>query len=413
MVAMSGCTGSGTDGDESKTLTYWSMWTEEEPQAKVIAAAIDAFTEETGIKVDVEWQGRAVLDQVAASLASGEAPDLVDQGYDRLGSALNSQNALQDISDVLDLKTVDGDAVRDVINTGIMKDIPDFGGDVSTYMIPYTISTVSLFYNADSPYVTAPPATYDQLLADCDAAKAQDIGCVVSDGDSIWAAEYWFDYLLNRNAGNGSFAALIDDQTGAGWKSPDAVKTAEQVADLVSDGYMVSDYDASQYPAGANNWAAGKSLFYLMGSWVTAETQGLVGDDWTYGAGNFPSTGDDANSAVSVLPFGFAVPTAAKHADAAKDFIAFFSSPKYQDKIATEANNLTALVDGTAPANLEAVQATVNDNELRIPFDGRGGEFFSKVFDPAFGDLWLGKTTAEEFIDTMTKGSAEFWNAEG
>lgn len=412
IVTLSGCAGASDSKDDPQTLSYWSMWTEDEPQAQVIEAAIEEFTKDTGIVVEVEWQGRAVLDQVAASLATGKAPDLIDQGYDLLGNSLNSQNALSDLGDVLDLKTADGELVRETLNTDILEDVPNFGGDVETYMIPYTISTVSLFYNSSSPFTTSAPETYDELLADCDLAKAQGIGCIVSDGDAIWAAEYWFDYLLNRNGGNGSFAALMEDKSGKRWEDDAVRETARQIEELVAGGYMVADYDASQYPAGANNWAAGKSVFNLMGSWLTAETEELVDDGWTYGAGNFPSTGESSDSAVSVMPFGFAVPTAAKNAEAAKSFIAFFSSPKYQEGIATEANNLTALVDGPAPKNLEDVQSIVNESSLRLPFDGQGGTFFAKVFDPAFGDLWLGKTTADQFIETMTSGSADYWAAQ-
>ncbi len=45
------------------TLTYWSMWNSTEPQAIAIQEAIDAYTAETGIKVEVQWNGRDTQQQ--------------------------------------------------------------------------------------------------------------------------------------------------------------------------------------------------------------------------------------------------------------------------------------------------------------------------------------------------------------
>ena len=53
-----GCGGKKTDGDSGSSkggdkLVYWAMWSEDEPQAKVIKDAIAKYTEDTGVKVDV------------------------------------------------------------------------------------------------------------------------------------------------------------------------------------------------------------------------------------------------------------------------------------------------------------------------------------------------------------------------
>ena len=50
-----GCGGKKTDGDSGSSkggdkLVYWAMWSEDEPQAKVIKDAIAKYTEDTGVK---------------------------------------------------------------------------------------------------------------------------------------------------------------------------------------------------------------------------------------------------------------------------------------------------------------------------------------------------------------------------
>lgn len=62
-----GCGGKKTDGDSGSSkggdkLVYWAMWSEDEPQAKVIKDAIAKYTEDTGVKVDVQF--KAVTDSV-------------------------------------------------------------------------------------------------------------------------------------------------------------------------------------------------------------------------------------------------------------------------------------------------------------------------------------------------------------
>ena len=63
---LAGCGGSGGGSDDGgKTddggskggdkLVYWSMWEATEPQGQAIQAAIDAYTEESGVEVDVQF----------------------------------------------------------------------------------------------------------------------------------------------------------------------------------------------------------------------------------------------------------------------------------------------------------------------------------------------------------------------
>lgn len=39
------------------TLVYWSMWESTEPQGQAIQEAVDAYTAETGVKVDLQFKG--------------------------------------------------------------------------------------------------------------------------------------------------------------------------------------------------------------------------------------------------------------------------------------------------------------------------------------------------------------------
>lgn len=413
----SGCTTTDVadSGDGEKSMTYWSMWTETEPQAEVLKTSLDAFQKETGIKVEVQWQGRKVLDKVTAGLLSNDVPDLVDQAYDGLGPTLARTNQLEDLASVLKepIPGEDGKTVGDVIPAKYFDVLPNYGGDVKTYMVPYTISNVSVFYNKANKVAPTAPKTWDELLDNCRKALAADIACIASDGDATWANSYWFDYLLNRNGGDGSFAKLVEDKTGASWDDPAVLKTAQQIEELVKSGYIIKGYDASKYPEQQNAWAADKALYYLMGSWAPAETGKYAAEGFEYGAFNFPSTSSSSTTANDSIAFGFAVPKKAKHTDEAKQFIAYFANKDRMGQISTEADNLSARPDVDAPATLQDVATILADNDTRLPSDGVAGDITEKGFNAPFEKLFLGKLSAEEYIQEAKSAMVAYWNAKG
>ncbi|MFF7994263.1 extracellular solute-binding protein [Kitasatospora xanthocidica] len=400
----------GSGGETSKSLRYWSMWTQTEPQAKALQKSIDAFTAKTGIRVDVQWQGRKVLDKVGPALLSGNAPDLVDQGFDRLLPALAANGKAQDLTSVLAMDTGEGRKVGDAVPAKFLDVLPK-GKDGTPWMIPYESVSVSLFYNGKDPLVTEPPKTWDDLLAICKAAKAAGKACIGTDGDQGWATQYWFDYLLNRNGG--SVAALAADRSGAAFNDPAVLKSAQQVEQLVKEGYLAKGYDATKYPEQQNHWARGESVFFLMGSWLPSEAEKFKDGASEFKSVAFPTTGDAARNAVDFLPFGFAIPKGAGNAEAAGRFIAFFLQRDQLAGIATDAKNITPRADIPAPAELADVAQQLKDRPSRLPDDNADADWQDKVLVAQYDNLWLGRTDAAGFVGQAAKASADYWKAKG
>ncbi|MER5739638.1 extracellular solute-binding protein [Streptomyces sp. NPDC002262] len=408
----SGCTttADAPGGEGSRRLTYWSMWTQTEPQAKVLQRSIDEFTKKTGITVDVQWQGRKVLDKVGPALLSGNAPDLVDQGFDRLLPALAANGQAQDLTPVLDLDTGEGLRVRDVIPDKMLNVLPK-GKDETPWMIPYESVSVSLFYNGKDPLVSKAPKTWDDLLAICKAAKSKGKACIGTDGDQGWATQYWFDYLLNRNGG--SVATLAADKTGAAFNDPAVLKSARQVEHLVKSGYLIRGYDATKYPEQQGHWARGKAVFFLMGSWLPGEAATFAEPGFEFKSAAFPVTNDPSKDAVDFLPFGFSIPKGAKNADAAGKFIAFFLQKKQLSGISSEAKNITPRIDISAPAELADVAEQLKTHPIRLPDDNADADWQDKVLVAQYNNLWLGKSDAATFVAQAAKASADYWKAKG
>ena len=70
--------------DDPVEINFWSMWNEGEPQANVIAAAAEAYEEETGVHVNIEWKGRDINTLLTASLDAGDAIDIFEDDMNRI-----------------------------------------------------------------------------------------------------------------------------------------------------------------------------------------------------------------------------------------------------------------------------------------------------------------------------------------
>ena len=70
------------------TLVYWSMWEATEPQGQVIQEAVDAYTEQTGVKVDLQFKGRTgQREGLEPALSAKQQIDLFDEDVNRVNGS--------------------------------------------------------------------------------------------------------------------------------------------------------------------------------------------------------------------------------------------------------------------------------------------------------------------------------------
>ncbi|MGP3958043.1 ABC transporter substrate-binding protein [Nonomuraea sp. 3N208] len=411
-AVVAGCGQPGSGGDNAGAFTYWSMWRADEPQAKVIKAAIDKFQAETGVKVTVEWQGRDVRQKIGPAIAAGKAPDLWDQGADVVATtALAGQAA--DLSSVYDSEVPgEGKKVSEIIDAKYVEGLPKDPAGVNKWLVPYELVSAGFFYNAADPDLATPPGTWEELIKLCDTLKAKGKACLASDGDAAWENFLTLDYLLVRDNGAGTLRKIFEDKTGAGWDNPGVLESVKRVEQLVKGGYLIEGYDAGKYPAQQTNWAKGKAALLMQGSWVPTEVKPLVGAGWKTGYFPMPTT-KGGNTEVDAILFGFSVPKKAKNPDPAKRFISYFLEKERLEKIATEAGNITPRADIPAPAGLQDVQKALSEEPVRWIMDNVPGEYGDKVVFPVFLELWHGKITAEQFVAKAKAAHVQYWKVAG
>lgn len=402
----------GGDGGAAKQLTYWSMWQQNEPQAKVLRKAIKSFEKDTGIQVDVEWQGRDVLTKVVPALRSGNVPDLVDQGYGELRGALVVNDQFTDLSDVYSMQIPgENHTVGEVIPDKYRRFIETDEG--TPYFVPYEIMGACIWYDANRlPEVAkSPPKTWQEFTDLLARRKASGHHPLALDGDIAGYDAYWTSIALMRTLGGADgLKKLVTDKDASSWNSPDVRTAIENIAALVENEYFVPGYDSSKFPAIQRKWAEGKADFILMGSWLPSETGPSAPDSFDYRCFNFPTMG--GGYAVPTNSIGFAIPEPADNADAAKKFIAYFMNKKRLSGISEVAKNLTPRTDIPAPEELADLQRLLEQNEATEVLVGALAgmpDYRTKVFLPLSAKLLGGELTADEFIARMQKGQQQYW----
>lgn len=277
MAACGGGSESGASGDSSSgkvDLKFW-MTTQEAAQKDGIDAIVDGFEKENpDITVTVEErsidQHKDSLRQVAGT---DSAPDMFWywMGPGLAGELINA-GVSKDLTDYYKQY-----GWEDRFTSSTMSAITQYGGYQG---IPWAIQAQAIFYSKplfEKAGITAPPTTYDELVADADKLKASGVTPIEFGGTVNWHVMRLLDNLLEMTCG----ADLHDqlNRTEASWANQPCVNEAftdlqKWGADYFNDGYMgISNDDSGQL------FYTGTAAMALEGTWFDAQVVSNGGMD--------------------------------------------------------------------------------------------------------------------------------------
>ncbi|WP_051114972.1 ABC transporter substrate-binding protein [Actinokineospora enzanensis] len=416
------CPDVGLRPDGDKEFTYWSMWTADEPQGRVLSKVVRCFTDKTGVKVNVQWLGRDLLAQnVLPALSTGTVPDLFDQDITQVRAAVDA-GGTQPVDDVLDIKTGEGEQkVRDVVPAGYY-DIPqNKNADGKLAQVPYLLLGGAWWYDKGAAGRAALPKTTDDLFALFDKARADGHGAIALDGDVESANAAFFTQFALRYVGAGNLYKAATDRTGQIWRDdPGLQRAADLVEKLAQGSYLISGWDVAKSPQMQQRWAKGDATYLYGSTAIPVETGAYLakqgdGKSMDFGSFQLPQPDGATHRVVEQLPVGFAVPAKAKNPGAAKAFIAYALNKDNLSGLPAVADSLTVRADLPVPNVLDDVNGALSDPNLEraLFLDGvnsiAGGEWVSKVLYPLNDSLLKGNISSSQFIEGLAKGSAEFW----
>ena len=349
---------SGDDGKKSgDKLVYWAMWSEEEPQAKVIQEAIKKYTEDTGVEVDVQFKGRnGQREGLQPALDAKQNIDLFDEDVNRVNGTWGKY--------LLDMEDIAKDYEAEHANATLF-DIARKAGGGTLKCIPYQPSIFGFFYNQtlfDKAGVEGVPATWEELDAACAKLKAADITPITA--DDAYMTSFIGLHLAKYLGQDGVESLVMGEEingTTVKWDDPAVLAAAESFADFASKGYFSKNITTNAFPAGQNQeFAPGEAAIVICGSWLPNEAKASVAEDLKWGYFNYPSVpdGKDDNTANNIANQVFAINKDSKNAEAAMELITYITTGEFDKKMTEEAVCIpTDKANGDAwPEQLKAVK---------------------------------------------------------
>ncbi|MGX1163090.1 xylobiose-binding protein [Arthrobacter sp. SLBN-100] len=217
--------------------------------------------------------------------------------------------------------------------------------DGKAYGIPMRgTQPVMLFNNskvlADAG-IAAPPATWEELLADVKILKDKGITPIALGAGDRWPTLMWFEYIYDRVAGEGLFQKALQGDTGV-WASPESRKALGMIRELVDAGAFGTNFDSVKFTDGGAPalLASGKAGFELMGSWEysTQQSNNAAFAADVLGYSEFPKIEGglgDANNLVGNPNNFYSINKNTRYPEAARDFLKLMYSDQFvQEQVA-------------------------------------------------------------------------------
>jgi raffinose/stachyose/melibiose transport system substrate-binding protein len=398
VLSFAGCAGKKDDG--TVKLVNWTMWNESEPQGQVIARAAEAFTGETGIVVDINFNGRDIRKTLQPALDAGETIDLFDEDIERVANTWGDYLLPLDEYVAKSYPATEGQPFGAVVNQTLMDLARELGGG-SIKNIPYQPSAFVTMYNKDlfnQAGIAAPPKNWEEMLDACAKLKAIGVaGITVDDADMGCL----FGYTMDRLAGVETTLAMVRDNDFTG---PQVRAFAELWDNMAKNGYISPRAASNIYPAGqVEEIATGRAAMYLNGTWLPNEIKSN-NPNLNWGAFAWPAIWDgDGIYANNYGSQSFGVHKATKYPEEVFQFIVYLTTGVWDVALAEESIGIPMANSSEWPAALAEAKAVVDSTTVRLPW-AVGMEDNSDInakIKQNFARLIQGGITVDQFAAAM------------
>lgn len=387
-------------------LVIWSQWSETETQGEVIQGLAEEFMEKhPHTNIEIQWCGRDISKTLKPALEGGEQIDIFDypaQYSDQLKDFCLDLNGYVDKAyESLGQKTLKESILPMLLST------PQVQTGISDKLaaVGYQPYMTLFMYNQAvfDELGIQPPATWEEFDAVC--AKIKEGGYAPITFDSAYA--HWLPGLyLAREKGQDWILDLVNDTTGEMWKDEAVVNMAKAYEDFAAKGYFDTNVSGNIYPAGQADVANGKAAIYYNGTWLPNEVADIAGEDFKWGAFNFPDVeeGADKYQTEGVAGSGMlAVNSKCENPELAMEFLASFYTPENDGKFVSVAGHIPAVPGGAWPGSMEQVKPAFESvtSVLKAGANIEANADLTPIITENFVKLASGQCSADEFVSAM------------
>jgi raffinose/stachyose/melibiose transport system substrate-binding protein len=383
VLPLSGCSGFSSDSEsETVELTLLTGTVEATVQtAQGLANAFQAANPTIKINVDSSVPSGSEGDNLLKTrLATGDVPDVFFYNSGSLFQALSPDKTLLNLADEPWAKTLNPTFVKTVSTPSGLFGAPTAtatGGGVFYYKPTYDKLGLSV------------PKTWAEFMANNQKLKAAGHDPVIQSYADTWTSQLFvLADFFNVYASDNSWADKYTKNQVKYATDPVAVQGFQHLQDVHDAGYLNKDFASINFDKALRKLAAGEGVHYPMLTFAI-DTMVDLDPEAKKNVGFFAMPGSGDNGLTVWLPGAAYIPKGAKHADAAKKFLAFIASVPGCDAI-TKAVQVSGpyLVDGCKiPSD---VPTAVSD---MLPYFEKEGatspalEFLSPVKGPALEQI--------------------------
>ena len=378
----------------------------------------DAFTNETGIKVELTLE-KNLEDVISASMQGGDFPDVVLLATGReagLTEQFIRDKNLTDLTDVLSM-TIPGESkkVKDKLAGGFTDSVATNPyGDGKTYLMPMFYSPCGLFYNKGlfEQKGWEVPKTWDEMWALGDKAKKEGIYLFTYPTTGYFDA---FFYALMYSVGGADFFDKATHYEKGIWDSDKGKLCLDIMAKLAT-------YTNPKTPAQANDQDFTKNqlmvmqneaLFMPNGTWIVGEMQDAkAAEGFKWGMTALPSVKADGNRYSYTWIEQIWVPKGAENIKEAKKFVSYMYSDKACEIFASR-NAIQPVLNISDKLNEDnKLFYSIYDNGAKAAMGNfaayksvAGLGSINEVFFDPINSLVSGKLTKEKWIEDIKKAN--------
>jgi multiple sugar transport system substrate-binding protein len=413
-LPLAACSGSGSgsgaatssgNANAGVTLTYWAsnQGTSLDNDKQVLTPELAKFTQQTGIKVDLQvvpWSD--LLNQVLAATTSGKGPDVVNIG-NTWSSSVQATGAFLPFDDAT-LNAIGGKSrflVGSMSATGAAGQPPVA---VPLYSLAY-----GLYYNKTqfaAAGISTPPKTWDEFVADAKKLTTPNHWALSLEAGSI-TENIHTAFTLSQQHG-GSF---FDPAGKATFNTPQNVAAIKQYIDFMQSDKIVNPSDA-QYSNGTEalkDFATGTtSMVFWQAAQGSLTKLGMNPDDIGVAPvplpAQLPAGGKAVTSMVAGINLGIFKNT--KNKDAAVQFVKFMTSTPEQTILNKTYGSLPSITDAyTDPAfqtpNVQVFKDVLSNSAAplpQVPAESQFEKLVGAAMTNLFADAATGKTVTSDQI---------------
>ncbi|MFH1511855.1 MAG: extracellular solute-binding protein [Bacillota bacterium] len=271
MVSLLSITASAEDKFQSRKIKILSIWDDTNPTTMgyTIVDLSNQYAQTVeGFELEYEYVGITEIDQkVITLLASNDLPDLcIYESGVRLKPVIESGQILDLDAALTEL------GVRGYVDAGAASLLMTLVDGMGLYDLPLGLNVEGFWYNkavfeAAGLDPEAPPTTWDELLAACEAIKAIGIAPIAQGGLDQWPMTRVLNAYVVRSIG---LDAVKNAMTGVTkWTDDNYVAAAQMFQDMATNGYFVQAMNTVDYTTAVNMVMSGQAGMQYNGSWVT------------------------------------------------------------------------------------------------------------------------------------------------